>query len=252
MAAMRCRQPLLCRPNSFHQPIMTTIAHNIQQVRDRIEASCVACGRSAQSVTLVAVSKTVTAADVQQAIDQGLSQFGENYVQEGVSKIEVLHPQHPGLTWHMIGPLQNNKTKAVAEHFDWCHTLTQLHHAQRLSRQRPGHLEDLQVCLQVNLSGEASKSGVEPRAALELAREISRLPRLRLRGLMSIPEPTPDGVAQRRAHRALRVLLEDLRAQGLPMDTLSMGMSADLEAAIEEGATHVRIGTAIFGARRTP
>lgn len=212
-------------------------------------ASCAACGRSAQSVTLVGVSKTQGAAQVQQAVDAGLYQFGENYVQEAVAKIEALRARRQHLVWHMIGPLQSNKTRTVAEQFDWCHTLTQERHAQRLSAHRPAHLAPLQVCIQVNISGEASKSGVAPQDVLALARVVARLPGLRLRGLMSIPEPTPDVGAQHAAHRALRECLGALQNDGLDVDTLSMGMSDDLEAAIEEGATLIRVGSAIFGQR---
>lgn len=231
---------------------MTTIAQNIQQVRDRISASCRACGRNAQTVTLVAVSKTFGAADVQQAIHEGLYQFGENYVQEAVPKIEAFSAQRERLVWHMIGPLQSNKTRIVAELFDWCHTITQLPHAQRLSAQRPAHLPPLQVCLQVNISAEASKSGVMPEAALPLAQEVARLSGLTLRGLMSIPQASLDPQAQRAPHRALRELLHDLQRSGLALDTLSMGMSDDLEAAIAEGATIVRVGSALFGRRPRP
>lgn len=228
---------------------MATIARNIQQVRDRIAAACAGAQRDVQSVTLLAVSKTFGAQAVREALAAGQHRFGENYVQEALEKMAVLADVRARLEWHLIGPLQSNKTRAVAEHFDWVHTVDRLKIAQRLSDQRPAHLPPLQVCLQVNISGEASKSGLPPAEVGALAREITALPRLRLRGLMAIPEPAGDRDAQRRPHRALRELLDSLRAQGLDLDTLSMGMSADLEAAIVEGATIVRVGTAIFGAR---
>lgn len=218
-------------------------------MRDRIAAACAGAQRDVQSVTLLAVSKTFGAQAVREALAAGQHRFGENYVQEALEKMAVLADVRARLEWHLIGPLQSNKTRAVAEHFDWVHTVDRLKIAQRLSDQRPAHLPPLQVCLQVNISGEASKSGLPPAEVGALAREITALPRLRLRGLMAIPEPAGDRDAQRRPHRALRELLDSLRAQGLDLDTLSMGMSADLEAAIVEGATIVRVGTAIFGAR---
>lgn len=198
---------------------------------------------------LLAVSKTCTAESVREAFEAGQRDFGENYVQEALGKIAALEDRRSEVTWHLIGPLQSNKTREVAANFDWVHSVDRLKLAQRLSDQRPGDLAPLQVCLQVNISGEASKSGVAPAEALALARAVAALPRLRLRGLMAIPEPASDLDAQRAPHRALRELLESLNAQGLALDTLSMGMSADLEAAVAEGATCVRIGTAIFGVR---
>lgn len=228
---------------------MATIARNIQQVRDRIAAACAGAQRDVQSVTLLAVSKTFGAQAVREALAAGQHRFGENYVQEALEKMAALADVRARLEWHLIGPLQSNKTRAVAEHFDWVHTVDRLKIAQRLSDQRPAHLPPLQVCLQVNISGEASKSGLPPAEVGALAREVAALPGLRLRGLMAIPEPAGDRDAQRRPHRALRELLDSLRAQGLDLDTLSMGMSTDLEAAIVEGATIVRVGTAIFGAR---
>jgi pyridoxal phosphate enzyme (YggS family) len=206
-----------------------------------------------QSVTLLAVSKTMPAEAVREAHAAGQRAFGENYVQEGVETISALADLRAELQWHLIGPLQSNKTRVVAESFDWVHSVDRLKVAERLSAQRPAHLPPLQVCLQVNVSGEASKSGVAPAEVAALAAAVARLPGLRLRGLMSIPEPAADFEAQRPPHRALHALLQDLRRQGLQLDTLSMGMSADLEAAVAEGATLVRIGTAIFGgrARRT-
>lgn len=183
------------------------------------------------------------------AFDAGERDFGENYVQEALAKIAELADLRAHLRWHLIGPLQSNKAREVAAHFDWVHSVDRMKLAQRLSDLRPPDLPPLQVCLQVNISGEDSKSGVAPQAALALAREVAALPRLKLRGLMAIPEPAGDLAAQREPHRALRHLLEALNAEGLALDTLSMGMSADLEAAVAEGATWVRVGTAIFGAR---
>lgn len=213
--------------------------------------ACAASGRSAGSVTLLAVSKTFPAEAVRQAWAGGQRAFGENYVQEALAKIEALADLRAGLQWHLIGPLQSNKTRPVAEAFDWVHSVDRLKIAQRLAEQRPAHLAPLQLCLQVNISGEASKSGVAPADVPALARAVAALPRERvmLRGLMAIPEPTGDFDAQRRPHRALRELLSALNACGLSLDTLSMGMSADLEPAIAEGATIVRVGTAIFGGR---
>lgn len=229
--------------------MMSTIPGNIQQVRARIETACDAARRPVQSVTLLAVSKMQPAEAVREAFDAGLRRFGENYVQEGIDKIAQLAGLRPQIEWHLIGPLQSNKTRAVAEQFDWVHTVDRLKIAERLSQQRPASLPALQVCLQVNVDGEESKSGLAPAEVAGVARAVAALPRLQLRGLMSIPEPTDDVAAQRRSHAALRELLASLRGQGLVLDTLSMGMTADLEAAITEGATLVRIGTAIFGAR---
>ncbi|PPE66758.1 YggS family pyridoxal phosphate-dependent enzyme [Caldimonas caldifontis] len=228
---------------------MATIPENIQQVRDRIAAACASAQRDVQSVTLLAVSKTFGPDAVRQALAAGQSRFGENYVQEALDKIAALSDARARLEWHLIGPLQSNKTRPVAEHFDWVHSVDRLKIAQRLSDQRPAHLPPLQVCLQVNISGEASKSGLAPADVPAVAQAVARLPGLRLRGLMAIPEPAGDREAQRRPHRALRELLVRLQARGLDVDTLSMGMSADLEAAILEGATIVRVGTAIFGQR---
>jgi pyridoxal phosphate enzyme (YggS family) len=228
---------------------MSSIVDNLQQVHQRIGAACTAARRPVQSVTLLAVSKTMPADAVRAAQAAGQRAFGENYVQEAVEKITALADLRSQLEWHLIGPLQSNKTRVVAEQFDWVHSVERLKVAERLSQQRPAHLPPLQVCLQVNVSGEASKSGVAPGDLAALAAAVAALPRLRLRGLMSIPEPAPDDEAQRRPHRALHGLWQSLREQGLPLDTLSMGMSADLEAAIAEGATLVRVGTAVFGAR---
>ena len=183
------------------------------------------------------------------AFDAGQRDFGENYVQEALGKITELADLRTHLRWHLIGPLQSNKAREVAAQFDWVHSVDRMKLARRLSDLRPPELPPLQVCLQVNVSGEDSKSGVAPGDALALAREVAALPRLKLRGLMAIPEPADDLAAQREPHRALRALLEAMNAEGLALDTLSMGMSADLEAAVAEGATWVRVGTAIFGSR---
>ena len=228
---------------------MASIDARVQRVKDRIARACAQAGRDVQAVTLLAVSKTHGAEAVREAAACGLRDFGENYVQEALDKITALAPLRAQLCWHLIGPLQSNKTRPVAEAFDWVHTVDRLKIAQRLSEQRPPQLAPLQVCLQVNVSGEASKSGVGPAQLGELAHAVAALPRLRLRGLMAIPEPTDDPLAQREPHRLLAGLLAELRGQGLALDTLSMGMSADLEAAIAEGATIVRVGTALFGTR---
>ena len=228
---------------------MPALAHNLDAVHQRIALAAQVAGRDPRSVALLAVSKTFPAEDVRAAHAAGQRAFGENYVQEALTKIEALSDLRASLVWHFIGPLQSNKTRPVAENFDWVHSVDRLKIAQRLSEQRPDALPPLNVCLQVNISGEASKSGVLPDQAIEVARQIAALPRLRLRGLMAIPEPAGDTDAQRAPHRALRALFDTLRADGLPLDTLSMGMSADLEAAVLEGATIVCVGTAIFGAR---
>jgi len=200
-------------------------------------------------VNLLAVTKTCPGVSVREAVAAGQRDFGENYVQEAVGKIAELADLRAQIRWHLIGPLQSNKAREVATHFDWVHAVDRMKLAQRLSDLRPPELPPLQVCLQVNISGEESKSGIAPEAALALAREVATLPRLKLRGLMAIPEPEGDLAAQRAPHRALRKLFEAMNAEGLGLDTLSIGMSADLEAAIAEGATWVRVGTAIFGSR---
>ena len=229
---------------------MAMIATNLQQVHERIAQACAQAGRPVQSVTLLSVSKTFGPDAVREAVAAGEHRFGENYVLEGVDKIAALADLRPGLEWHLIGPLQSNKTRVVAEHFDWVHSVDRLKIAQRLAEQRPAHLAPLQVCLQVNISAEASKSGLRLDEVTDVARAVAALPRLVLRGLMAIPEPTGDFAAQRGPHRALRESMATLKSTGLAtMDTLSMGMSADLEAAIAEGATIVRVGSAIFGAR---
>lgn len=233
---------------ALYRWIMSDILVNLQAVRQRIVSAQHACGRI-DPVTLLAVSKTFSIEHIRTAASAGQHAFGESYVQEALTKITDLADLRPQLSWHFIGPLQSNKTRAVAEHFDWVHSVDRLKHAQRLSDQRPPELPPLQICLQVNISGEASKSGATPEDTLALAQAVAALPRLRLRGLMAIPAPSPDSQAQRRAFAALRHLADTLRDAGLPLDTLSMGMSDDLEAAIAEGATIVRVGTAIFGAR---
>lgn len=229
------------------------IPANLQAVQARIARACASAGRQPDSVRLLAVSKTFGAEAVQQAWQAGQRAFGENYVQEGVEKVQRLRELGcPGIEWHCIGPLQSNKTRLVAEHFDWVHTVDRLKVAQRLSEQRPEGLAPLQVCVQVNVDGGPTKSGVAPAEALALAQAVSALPRLRLRGLMCIPEPAPDFTTACEVFGRARVLFESLRAQGLELDTLSMGMSDDLEAAVASGSTLVRVGSAVFGARTYP
>ncbi len=227
---------------------MATIAANMQAVRERIERAAQAAGRIASEVELIAVSKTFPAQAIAEAHAAGQRAFGESYVQEAVEKVTQLSDLP--LIWHFIGPIQSNKTRAIAGHFQWVHSIARAKIAQRLNDARPAHLPPLDVCMQVNVSGEDSKSGVAPGAELELARAILALPRLRLRGLMAIPEPTPDMQLQRRRFALLREIKDKLVAAGIPLDTLSMGMSDDLEAAIAEGATMARVGTAIFGQRK--
>jgi PLP dependent protein len=228
---------------------MASIAVELQQVHRRIVQACTSAGRASADVALLAVSKTFGPEAVRQAHAAGQRAFGENYVQEALAKIEALADLRAQLEWHLIGPLQSNKTREVAAAFDWVHTIDRLKIAQRLSEQRPASLPPLQVCLQVNVSGQASKSGVAPADLAPLAHAVAALPRLALRGLMSIPAPADGFEAQRAPHRQLRELLDSLRREGLALDTLSMGMSADLEAAVAEGATLVRVGSAIFGER---
>ena len=228
--------------------IMATIQNNLQAVLGRIAAACKAAGKPESAVRLVAVSKTFPAETVRAAAAAGQRDFGENYLQEALAKMQALADLP--LVWHFIGPIQSNKTRAIAEAFQWVHSVDREKIAARLSEARPAHLPPLNVCIEVNVSGEASKSGVAPDALAALARRVAALPRLALRGLMAIPEPTPDQAQQRRSFRAVRELKDALVRDGFPLDTLSMGMSADLEAAIAEGATMVRVGTAIFGERR--
>ena len=228
-------------------PLPFDVEFRLRQVRERMTMACADAGRDANLVQLLAVSKNFSVEHVFAAHSAGQADFGENYVQEGLEKIAAL--AHLPLTWHFIGPIQSNKTRPIAENFAWVHGVDRLKIAERLSSQRPGNMPDLQLCVQVNVSGEASKSGVSPADALELARAIARLPRVRLRGLMTIPEPAGSSEKKRAPFRALRELLDEVNTCGLACDTLSMGMSADLEAAIHEGATIVRVGTAIFGQR---
>ncbi|WP_448094207.1 YggS family pyridoxal phosphate-dependent enzyme [Pseudomonas lini] len=223
---------------------MSTIADNILQVSSRIQAAAKAARRDEHTIQLLAVSKTKPAEALREAYAAGLRDFGENYLQEALSK--QLELANLPLIWHFIGPIQSNKTRAIAEHFDWVHSVDRLKIAQRLSEQRPADLPPLNICIQVNVSGEASKSGCTPADLPALANAIGALPRLKLRGLMAIPEPTEDRAAQDAAFAAVQSLQASLN---LPLDTLSMGMSHDLESAIAMGATWVRIGTALFGAR---
>ncbi|MFM1907273.1 MAG: hypothetical protein RLZZ591_950 [Pseudomonadota bacterium] len=233
---------------------MTTIAVNLESVRERIRGACQRAGRDPQSVGLLAVSKTFGPEAVLEAVAAGQTAFGENYIQEAVEKIQLLaqHPGLPALEWHCIGPIQSNKTRLVAEHFQWVHTVDRLKVAQRLSEQRPAHLPPLQVCIQVNVEGGATKSGVSRTEAWALAQAVAALPRLTLRGVMSIPDPAPDEQSQRLVFAQVKAVFDDLRDQGLALDTLSMGMSGDLDAAILEGNTMVRVGSAIFGTRTRP
>ena len=227
---------------------MATISANLQAVRTRIDRAALACGRAPETISLLAVSKAQPAACVLEAVTAGQTTFGENYVQEGVEKINAIG--RTDLEWHFIGPLQSNKTRAVAEAFSWVHTIDRLKIAERLSQQRPEQLPPLQICLQINVSGEDSKSGIPPADAAKLARDVVKLPKLRLRGLMTIPAASDDPAQQRGAFRSLHQLFEQLRTDGFDLDTLSMGMSNDIEAAIAEGATLLRVGTAIFGERK--
>jgi pyridoxal phosphate enzyme (YggS family) len=226
------------------------IAAQLQTVRARIVAACLAAGRDPGEVSLLAVSKTFGPDAIAQAYAAGQTAFGENYIQEAVEKMAELR-QLP-LEWHCIGPVQSNKTRLVAENFAWVHTVDRLKIAQRLSEQRPEQLPPLQVCIQVNVDAGPSKSGVPPGEALALARQVAALPRLRLRGLMCIPEPAPDFAAACLVFARAKDLFDKLNREGLGLDTLSMGMTADLEAAIHAGSTLVRVGTAIFGSREPP
>ncbi|MGK5026666.1 YggS family pyridoxal phosphate-dependent enzyme [Janthinobacterium sp. RB2R34] len=230
---------------------MSTIEEKLQAVRRTIAQAASEAQRAPDSVTLLAVSKTFGFDAVLAANAAGQTAFGENYLQEALDKIAAVKLALPqsAIEWHFIGPIQSNKTRPIAEHFDWVHTVEREKIAARLSEQRPDGMADLNICLQVNISGEASKSGVTPADLPALAHAVAKLPKLRLRGLMAIPEPQTDPALQRAAFAQLRVLYEQLRADGLPLDTLSMGMSADMQAAVLEGATIVRVGSAIFGAR---
>lgn len=223
------------------------IESRLEAVRQSIRASAEACGRAGETITLVAVSKTRGAEEIRAALAAGQHHFGENYVQEALAKINALADE--ALTWHFIGPVQSNKTRAIAAHFHWLHSLDRFKPAERLSRQRSADMPPLNVCIQVNISAEAQKGGVSPEEAPELCAAIRDLPGLRLRGLMAIPAPARAGTDSRAAYRRLRLMAEEINARGFTLDTLSMGMSADMDSAISEGATLVRVGTAIFGKR---
>jgi PLP dependent protein len=229
---------------------MTMISDNLQGVRARITAACTAVGRPPDAVNLLAVSKTFGPDAVAEAFAAGQRAFGENYIQEAVEKMAAL--RELSIEWHCIGPVQSNKTRLVAENFQWIHTVDRLKIAQRLSDQRPADMPPLQVCLQVNVDGGANKSGAPPHEVADLALAVATLPRLRLRGLMCIPEPAPNFVATHALFMRAKALFDALNAQNLGLDTLSMGMSADMEAAIHAGSTMVRVGTAIFGGRPRP
>lgn len=237
--------------------IMTTIADKLQQVQHQVAAACARAGRDPASVALLAVSKTFGPEAVCEAARAGQRAFGENYIQEAVEKMAAVQALGaPALQWHCIGPVQSNKTRLVAEHFDWMHTVDRAKIAERLSAQRPAHLAPLQVCIQVNVDGGLNKSGVAPEEALALAGAVAALPQLCLRGVMSIPEPAPDYAGQLALHQRARAVFEQIRASGLRglerFDTLSLGMTADLDAAIAAGSTMVRVGTGIFGGRTRP
>jgi pyridoxal phosphate enzyme (YggS family) len=226
---------------------MTTIRNNLQRVRERIATACASAQRDVNEVTLLAVAKTFGPEAVREAFDAGQTAFGENYIQEAVEKIGLLENLH--LQWHCIGPIQSNKTRLVAANFAWAHTVDRLKVAQRLSEQRPEGLPPLQVCIQVNIDGGSTKAGVAPQDVLALARDVAQLPRITLRGLMTLPEPAADFAAQKAVHLRAKALFDEMRGAGLALDTLSMGMTGDLEAAIAAGSTMVRVGTAIFGSR---
>lgn len=230
---------------------MSSIVEKLQVVNKNIANAALLAGRDPEQVRLLAVSKTFDADAVRSAVTAGQRAFGENYLQEALDKIAALRVMAPEamLEWHFIGPIQSNKTRPIAENFDWVHTIDRERIAQRLSEQRPAGMAPLNVCIQVNISAEASKSGVLPAEAAALAHAVSGLPGLRLRGLMAIPAPADEAIEQRAAFRQVRLLQEQLQQQGLALDTLSMGMSADMPQAIAEGATMVRIGSAIFGQR---
>ena len=231
---------------------MATIADNLQAVKGRIERAARLARRDPSSVTLLAVSKTHPVACIEDARAAGQSAFGENYVQEAVEKMDTIDAGRQGLSrleWHLIGPLQSNKTRIAAERFDWVHTVSSEKIARRLSEQRPSAMAPLNALIQVNVSGETTKAGISLQEAVALSEKMRSLPGIRLRGLMALPEPTADTGLQRNRFSRVKKLLEELKSRGLPLDTLSMGMSDDMESAIAEGATLVRIGTAIFGAR---
>ncbi len=229
---------------------MTDITNNLQTVRKRVAAAAVATGRDPSEVMLLAVSKGQPMSAIRRAVAAGQRDFGENYLQDAIAKIDGL--ANPDLSWHFIGHLQSNKTREVAARFAWVHTVDSVRIARRLSDQRPPEAAPLNICLQVRIGDETTKFGVQPGQARELAAAVKPLGGVRLRGLMCIPPPAPDPTMQRAQFARLRTLYETLRDDGFEMDTLSMGMSADLEAAIAEGATIVRVGTAIFGRREVP
>lgn len=227
-----------------------SISHNLSHIQQHIQQQCLACKRPENAVKLLAVSKTKPISALREAIAAGQRAFGENYVQEGVEKVQQLADVE-GLEWHFIGHLQSNKTRVVAEHFDWVQTLDRLKIAERLNEQRPANLAPLNVLIQINISDETSKSGIDPSEMLGLARQIAALPKLKLRGLMAIPKPESDPEQQKIALRAMQSLFLTLQAEFDGVDTLSMGMSDDMSAAIACGSTMVRIGTAIFGVRES-
>ena len=229
---------------------MSQIAQHLESVRHDISQAAESAGRKPADVQLLAVSKTRPASDIQAAFEAGQQDFGENYLQEALEKIQAL--QQLPITWHFIGRIQSNKTRPIAENFSWVHTLSSIKHARRISEQRPAGLSPINVCIQVNISHEASKGGIDEEQVEQLASEISQLSGIRLRGLMAIPEATDDTSKQRQAFASLAALLQQLNARGFALDTLSMGMTGDMAIAIEEGATIVRIGTAIFGKRPAP
>lgn len=237
--------------------IMSTISEKIQQVRLQIDNACQACGRPGNSVQLLAVSKTFGVDAIAQAAEAGQRAFGENYIQEAVEKIRYFAEhdawKEQGLVWHCIGPIQSNKTRLVAEHFDWVHTVDRLKTAERLSAQRPAQLAPLQVCIQVNVDGGITKSGVAPGEVAALVQQVAQLPQLQLRGVMSIPDVVPDFAAQLAVHQRVKAVFDSIAALGLPQlaqwDTISLGMTADLQAAVQAGSTMVRVGSGIFGQR---
>ena len=233
---------------------MSAITDHLQTVRTRVFQAAQQAHRDPSSVNLLAVSKTQPVSAILEAAEAGQFAFGENYEQEAVRKIMEIRQNRPDLKleWHFIGPIQSNKTRAIAEHFDWVHSVDRERIARRLSDQRPEDMPPLNICLQVNISGEDSKSGVRPEELADLVKAVSGMPRLKLRGLMAIPEPQSDPEKQRQPFSAMKTLFEELKHAGYDLDTLSMGMSDDMEAAVQEGATTVRIGTAIFGQRHYP
>jgi pyridoxal phosphate enzyme (YggS family) len=230
------------------KPAILTIEQRLHDVREQISSAEQRFGRQAGSVKLLAVSKTRSAEDILAAFEAGQIAFGENYLQEAMDKTRQLAEHN--IEWHFIGPIQSNKTRDIAEHFAWVHSVDRLKIAHRLSEQRPANMPELSICLQVNIDNEASKSGVMPGEVLVLAQELQQLPNLRLRGLMAIPAASTNFETQRDAFARLRKVYQNLQQNGIELDTLSMGMSNDLEAAIAEGSTMVRIGTAIFGPRQ--